>query len=396
MNAGALSALHYETGKPVRLTWESGLVTGLWDCPTADSDLWLAPTLCDLQVNGFAGIDFQQDGLTAENLLLAVHQLRAAGCARFLLTLVTAPWDRLLHQLRQLQTLRRQSAELQAAIAGWHLEGPFLSPEPGFHGAHEPSWMCDATPHHLRQLREITTSERVLLTLAPERSGAIDAIALAVSLGFTVNLGHTNASIEILRQAMAAGATGFTHLGNGCPRDLDRHDNILWRVMELPQLQVSLIPDKIHVSPALFRLLHRIIDPGHIHYVSDAMSAAGPFAESPTAPDKPRRFTLGNLEVEVGIDQIVRHPGKTNFAGSALRPIDGVFRAAQMLDCSWQETWKRFSDQPARYIGLPAGLQTGQRANFCLLRVGHCGAFQELRVFVQGVEYSPTGNRKDA
>ena len=396
MNAGALCARHYETGAPVRLSWENGILTGLGACPSAESDLWVAPALCDLQVNGFAGIDFQKDDLTAENLLWAVRQLRAAGCTRFFLTLITAPLDHLRHRLRHLQNLRRQSTELQAAIAGWHIEGPFLSPEPGFHGAHNPAWMCDPAPHHLRQLREITAPDPVLITLAPERPGALDAIALAVSLGFTVNLGHTNASIEILRQAMAAGATGFTHLGNGCPRDLDRHDNILWRVFELPQLQVSLIPDRIHISPALFRLMHRAIDADHIHYVSDAMSAAGAFAESPVPPDQPRRFTLGNLEVEVGPDQIVRQPGKSNFAGSALRPIDGVFRAAQMLDCPWQETWKRFSDQPARYVGLPAGMQTGQRADFCLLRVDHRQACQELRIFVQGVEYSKTGDRKDS
>ena len=391
MNAGAICARYFESGAPVRLSWENGIVVGLAACPAAEPDLWIAPALCDLQVNGFAGIDFQQDHLTIEDLHWAVRQLRAAGCTRFFPTLITAPWDCLLHRLRHLRSLRSQSIELQAAIAGWHIEGPFLSPEPGFHGTHDPSWMCDPTPHHLTQLHEITTPERVLLTLAPERSGAFDAIALAVSLGFTVNLGHTNASGAILRQAIAAGATGFTHLGNGCPRDLDRHDNILWRVLDLPDLHVSLIPDQIHLSPVLFRLLHRLLKPGNIHYVSDAMSAAGTVAATPGSAIKPGRFTLGNLEVEVGPDQIVRQSGKTNFAGSALRPIDGIFRAAQMLDGPWQEAWSRFSDQPARYVGLPAGLQSGQRADFCLLRVAPGQACQALRIFADGVEHPAAG-----
>src|SRR5205823_8128399 len=99
----------------------------------------------------------------------------------------------------------------------------------------------------------------LLLTLSPERPSALNAIALAVSLGIKISLGHTNASAEVLRQAVAAGATGFTHLANGCPRELDRHDNILWRVFDMSGLMVSLIPDQIHVSAPLFRLCHRVL-----------------------------------------------------------------------------------------------------------------------------------------
>src|SRR5256886_5679973 len=88
-------------------------------------------------------------------------------------------------------------------------------------------------------------------------------------------------------------ASAFTHLGNGCPRELDRHDNILWRVFETPGLTVSLIPDSIHVSPAPFRLFHREL--ASICYTTDAMSAAG-------AP--PGLYKIGSLEVEVGPDLI--------------------------------------------------------------------------------------------
>src|SRR6202008_524727 len=136
-----------------------------------------------------------------------------------------------------------------------------------------PALMRDPAPEHILELRTITGDDPLLLTLAPERAGALPASELAVSRGIKVSLGHSNASAEILEQAVDAGATGFTHLGNGCPRDLDRHDNILWRIFERPELTVSLIPDKIHVSPALFRLVHRTMD--KIFYTTDAMSAAG-------------------------------------------------------------------------------------------------------------------------
>src|SRR5439155_25511530 len=161
----------------------------------------------DLQVNGYGGVDFQTDSLSAEDLLSAVRHLRTAGCTRFLATLITDEWPKMTGRLRRLRSLRSQSAELNAAIAGWHIEGPFLSTEPGFHGAHDPALMCDPTSEHILELRSITGNDPVLLTLSPERPGSLAAIELAVSRGIKVSLGHTNASADVLKQAIAAGAT---------------------------------------------------------------------------------------------------------------------------------------------------------------------------------------------
>jgi N-acetylglucosamine-6-phosphate deacetylase len=213
------------------------------------TDCSVLPGFVDLQVNGYAGIDFQKDNLTADQLLHAVGKIREGGCGRFLLTLITDEWSRLAARFAHLRKLCDQSAALRSAIAGWHIEGPFLSEEPGYHGAHDPRYMIDPSPEHIRTLRGIANSDPILLTVAPERPGAIAAIALAVSLGMKISLGHTNASAAQLREAVQAGATGFTHLGNGCPRELNRHDNILWRIFEITGLMTSLIPDQIHVSP---------------------------------------------------------------------------------------------------------------------------------------------------
>jgi N-acetylglucosamine-6-phosphate deacetylase len=376
MNSGEVTAWHFATGQPVRLRWQNGTISAVEPALAAPPrDLWIAPPLVDLQVNGYAGIDFQQDNLALETLLIATRKLRAAGCGYFFLTLVTEEWPRLMARLAHLRSLRAQSPELQEAIAGWHIEGPFLSAEPGFCGAHNPTWMCDPQPDHLRELRRLTGEDRVLLTLAPERRDAIAAISLAVSLSIQVSLGHTNAPRKRLLQAIKAGAVAFTHLANGCPRDLDRHDNILWRMFETPGLKVSLIPDMIHVSPALFRLIHRLLGPEAIFYISDAMAAAG-------AP--PGRYSLGHLELEVRADQVVRLPGKPNFAGSALQPVDGVLRAALMLDCSWRDVWRRFSETPARLMNLPPSLQAGQLAHFCLLEMTPENQLEALTIFWQG------------
>ena len=376
MRQGEISARHYATGEPVVLVWRDGFITDLRAAPRPVRDnAWIAPALLDPQVNGFAGVDFQRDDLTVEDLQAATRALRAAGCARFLLTLITDEWSRLTARLRRLRQLRSGSAELSHAIAGWHVEGPFLSSEPGFHGAHNPAQMLDPTPEKIRELRALAGDDPLLMTLAPERRGALEAIALAVSLGVRVSVGHTNSPAEILRQAVQAGATGFTHLGNACPQQLDRHDNILWRAFDTPGLTVSLIPDEIHVSPPLFRLIHRAMNRKTIYYTTDAMASAG-------AP--PGRYTIGALEVEVGTNQVVRLPGSSNYAGSALRPVDGVVRAAQMLDCGWRDVWDGFSIRPAEFAGVHHGLVVGNPADFCFVQADNAARIQSLQTFVQG------------
>ena len=125
----------------------------------------------------------------------------------------------------------------------------------------------------------------------------------------------------------------------------------------------ELHPDGHHVSPAPLRLLHRLLT-GPVYYTTDAMAAAGTGLG---------RYHIGELEVEVGADQIVRQPGKTNFAGSALTPIDGVFRAAKMLNCPWQDCWSRFSEMPGRFIGFRNELRVGLNS-FCVVDPGAASA----------------------
>src|SRR5881394_2380177 len=197
MSDGEIRARHYATGQAVRVGWRQGIINQFEAAAAPPGrKLWLAPALVDLQINGFAGIDFQRDNLTVEEALIAARALRTAACGRFFLTLVTDEWPKLVHRLAQFRQVHASHEELRHAIAGWHIEGPFLSAEPGFHGAHNPALMLDPTPDHIRELRAITHTDPVLLTMAPELKGALEAIALASSLGIKVSLGHTNASSE--------------------------------------------------------------------------------------------------------------------------------------------------------------------------------------------------------
>ena len=376
MSSGKISGLHHATGQPIDLHWADGRIREIAPASgPVEQGVWLAPPLFDPQVNGFAGVDFQRDQLRIEDLLTAARGLREAGCSRFLLTLITDRWSSLIERLRHLRALRGTSPELVSAIAGWHLEGPFLSSEPAFHGAHDPALMLDPKAEHIRELRAITGNDPTLITVAPERPGAIEAIRHAVSLGIKVSLGHTNASASQLRAAIAAGATGFTHLGNACPKQLDRRDNILWRVLDLPGLTIGVIPDQIHVAPLLFRLIQRAAVSKNFYFTTDAMAAAGM---------PPGRYHVGVIEVDVGPDQVVRRLDNGNLAGSALRPIDGVFRAAAMLGKDWREVWDSQSLVPAKWIGLEYGWQAGRRADFCQVQVTPDGSLESMKTWVGG------------
>lgn len=370
-------AIDHRTGRVVRLTCADGRVASVEPLARTPEGLpVLLPPLVDIQINGFAGVDFQNDTGTRADLERAANGLAAAACSRFLLTLITDRWDRMLARLKNYRALRALSPLLARRIAGWHLEGPFMSPVPGFHGAHPPEFMIAPTAERLREIKAITGDDPVLLTLAPEWPEAPEAIRVARGLGFHVWLGHTDATPPQLAAAIEAGAEGLTHLGNGCPGTWDRHDNITFRVLDEPRLRASIIPDRIHVSPMLFRLFHRALDADRICYTTDAMAAGGA---------GPGIFPLAGMKVEVGADGIVRQPGKKNYAGSSLAPLEGVRRAAEMLRRKPAEVWDFFSTQPAKFIGLAPALVAGAPADFCLLKEEGKGSRVEIHLAGEAV-----------
>jgi len=356
---GTAFVRHYRDGSVRRAIWNTEGLQSLEPVSTdADADLWIAPGLFDLQVNGYGGVDFQ-NSVTSGSLHRAADDLHRDGCTCALLTLITRPWEDLLQKLKSLREILEEEPVLHSAFPGWHIEGPFLSDQPGFSGAHNPKWMCDPTVEHIRQLKQVVGEDPVLVALAPERPNSPAVVAEAVQYGFVVSFGHTNAMAPELKAAVQAGGRAFTHLGNGCPQNLDHHDNILWRVLGEEALVAGLIPDSHHVSPSLFRILHRVLGPMRVYWTTYAMAAAG-------APDG--EYTIGENSVQVGPDRVVRNPSTNTFAGSALEPIEGIRRGARMLGLSWQEVWDYFSLQPSRLMNLPGDLAPGSPAGFCLLQ----------------------------
>ncbi|MFM9082087.1 MAG: N-acetylglucosamine-6-phosphate deacetylase [Opitutaceae bacterium] len=282
--------------------------------------------LFDLQVNGFAGVDFQRPEITRADLDRAAEALRRHQTTGILFTLITDTIDALAAQLERVERFRAESASVREMIAGYHIEGPYLLPEPGYHGAHDPRKMKAPDRAEFDRLQRAAGGRIRLVTLAPEWPGSPDFIRHLVASGVTASIGHSNADDRAIDAAVAAGLTMCTHVGNGVPQQMHRHDNIIQRVLARDELTAVFIPDGIHVPPGVLRNFVRAKPRAKVLFTTDCMAAAG-------AP--PGRYTVGHIEVEAGAGGVVREPGKPNFAGSSLAMDAAVANIRRFL--GWTE-----------------------------------------------------------
>ena len=308
--------------------------------PVRDTE-W--PALFDLQVNGFGGIDFQRPDLDLASLRRAVKALRRHHIHRILLTLITDRIQSLGRKLERFEAFRATDAVVAETIVGYHLEGPYLSPVSGYRGAHHASLMHRPAVRELEQLWGASAGRVKLITLAPEWPGSEEFIREARRRNIVIALGHTQAGERDIARAVAAGATLCTHLGNGVPQRLPRHDNIVQRLLAHDELTACLIPDGIHLPPFVLKNFFRAKPPGKVVLVSDCTSAAAA---------APGRYTIGRMEIEASPDGVVRRPGQTNFAGSALTLDRGVANAATWLNLAPGAAWRLASTDAADLFGV--------------------------------------------
>ena len=250
------------------------------------------PEYLDLQVNGYAGVDFNQDDLTADKLRRACEQLREDGVAGILATIVTDELPRMEARLARIALIRESDPLVREIILGVHVEGPFLNENPGYSGAHPSKSIHPADVDEMKRLLEAAGGLTRLVTLAPERDAGLKVVRHLADRGILVAAGHCDPSLDQLRRAIDAGLSVFTHLGNGCPLLLHRHDNIIQRALSLRErLTICFIADGVHVPfPTLGNYL-RLVGCERTIAVTDAISAAG---------RPPGRYTIGSQTVLIG------------------------------------------------------------------------------------------------
>lgn len=303
----------------------------------------LETKLFDFQVNGFGGVDFQSESLQLEEMKRAVEALHRHRTTAIFFTLITDSVEALRRKLERIEALRAQDEAIAATVRGYHLEGPWISTEPGYHGAHPKEHACKATLQDYRRLRDAAGGNLKLITLAPEVEGCLSVIEAATADGIRIGLGHTNASEQAIDEAIAAGATLATHVGNAVPLHLHRHDNIIQRLLARDELIACLIPDGIHLPPFVLRNFFRAKSSCNVFFTTDCMAAAG-------AP--PGTYTVGPHEIEVGADGIVHLPGDSRFAGSSLTLDQGVENIVEWLALDREDAVELCSAAPAKHFGI--------------------------------------------
>ena len=315
--SGEVSAIHYETGKPVRIKFRDGLIASVNEIPMSEelNDVFVAPGLIDNQINGYRGVDFSDPATATGKIRMAVDAIRADGVTTFFPTVITGPHDKLVKVFRNLARALQEDEEVRTSVAGFHLEGPYISPETGYYGCHpfefirKPSWddfmqYQDAAAGNIRQV-----------TVCPGAEGAMDFIGRCVRQNIIVSIGHTNASADQIMEAADRGARLSTHLGNGCANLIDRHRNPIWPQLACDLLTPSIIADGHHLLPEEVRVFCKVKGPRNIILVSDVTHFIGM---------DPGNYVFLGSDIVLSADGLIKNPVLNCLAGASFPLRNGV------------------------------------------------------------------------
>lgn len=301
----------------------------------------------DLQVNGCYGVDFNASTLHLEEVRGACVRLQADQCEGVLATFTTDRLEEMQRRLRRFVSFIREDELVRRMVAGFHIEGPFLNPRAGFRGAHCKSELCAATVDRAKALLDAGEGLVRLVTLAPEKDGGAKTTAFLASQGVVVSAGHCDPSWDELVRAADAGLRMATHVGNGCPQRLPRHDNVIQRLLALSdRLWCCFIGDGVHIPPFVLRNYLKAAGVERSILVTDAITPAGL---------GPGRFRAGHWDLVIGEDLVARGPEGGYLVGStATMPrVQGVLQ--RELGLGSREIRKLIDENPRRALGVWEG-----------------------------------------
>ena len=347
------------TGSPVEVAF-NGAILSVAPAP-APAGSFIAPGWIDIQVNGFAGVDYNHPHAPHEEIARSIHALFSTGVTRFYPTVITGPPDDMEGALRNLARAAESLSE-GGAIDGFHVEGPHISAEEGPRGAHPRQWVRPPDLAEFRRWQEATDGRVRIVTLAPEWPGAPAYIEKIAAEGVVAAIGHTAATRAQIGDAVSAGATLSTHLGNGAHSVLRRHPNYIWDQLAEDRLMADFIVDGIHLDASFLKVALRAKGIERSVLVTDAVMAAG-------AP--PGRYRLGAQEVEMTPDNRVVLAGTDRLAGSALRMDRGIENLMKLAGMPLGDAVRMAATNAARAGHVPGrtnGLAPGDRADLVEFR----------------------------
>jgi len=318
---------------------------------------YLAPGFVDLQVNGYAGVDYCAPTSTVEEIGTSLEAQFATGVARLLPTVITGSHEVMAGALRRLADARER-LPYGEAMEGFHVEGPHISPEDGPRGAHPLAAVRPPSIDEFRRLNDAARGGIRLITLSPEYDEAPRYIEAVVREGVVVSIGHTKATGPQIADAVSAGATMSTHIGNGAHSTLARHPNYIWDQLAEDRLTASFIVDGIHLGAAFLKSALRAKGLERSVLITDAVMPCGM---------PPGDYRLGEVDVTLHPpgDRVTLRGG-TRLAGSALRMDRGVEFLMKLARLSLAEAITLATTNPARagrIAGRLRGIQPGEKAD---------------------------------
>jgi len=322
---------------------------------------WIAPGFVDLQVNGFAGVDYNSPKASYEDIARSIEKMFETGVTRFFPTVITGAPDAMLAALRNLADAR-ESIENGAAMEAFHVEGPHISPDDGPRGAHPARWVRPPSLDEFHRWQEAARGNVRLVTLSPEWPDAPRYIEGLVGEGVVTSIGHTRATSQQIRDAVGAGATLSTHLGNGGHAMLARFPNYIWDQLAEDKLAASFIVDGIHLDVAFLKTALRAKGIERSILVTDAVMPA---------MCAPGAYRLGEVEVELTEAGRVQLRGGTRLAGSSLRMDRAISNVMRIAGLSFTEAVAMATVNPARVGRIPSrqrGLTPGERGDVVRFR----------------------------
>jgi N-acetylglucosamine-6-phosphate deacetylase len=309
-----------ETGELLHIHEEDGRILTVEETGHSGDAPYIAPGMIDIQVNGFAGVDYNSPLTLHDEIARSIEVIRSTGVTRFFPTVITSSNENTTGSLKNLAKAKRGLAAGNS-MSRFHVEGPWISPVDGPRGAHPVEHVRAATVDEWKQFEDAAEGNIGILTLAPEQEGALPLIEHIAGQGrVVVALGHTNANTAQIKAAIQAGATMSTHLGNGSHQVLARFPNYIIDQMASDELCAGLIVDGIHLDPNFVKIAVRAKGLDKSILITDAVSPAN-------CP--PGIYHIGDLEVELTPENRVELTSSRRLAGSALCMDQGLANLIQ-------------------------------------------------------------------
>jgi len=343
----------------VTITFKKGIIAEIKKSePATGAKQYISAGLIDTQVNGWAGVSFSEADLSTDKVNKITEALWKEGVTTYFPTLITIGHERMVENLKVMASATKNK-NYKSATPGFFLEGPYISPDDGFRGAHNKDHIRNPSWSEFSQYIKASDNKIAMIGVAPEKEGAMHFIDQCIKNDIYVSLVHHNASASEVNEAVNRGATVSTHLGNGCANMIHRHNNPLWSQLSNDGLVPSIIGDGHHLRPEEINTFYKVKGIDNIFLVSDATKLSGM---------PPGIYNWAGNEVEMTESGMLKIAKLGVLAGASFPIRTGIINVMKFTGCSLEEAVTMATKTPAKVFGLEdrGEIKVGLRADFAV------------------------------